>query len=263
MPFHSRACSSALPSSAAYEKTACRRIVPGALPLSPHASLYVLISFGACCGSPSVQSPSAYFAAKRGRALVEGGEVDGRPALGLGVEDGALALKNAPSKFTTCPSSSRVMMISASSVRASCSSVDGQARPAGASFIASDEPTPRNARPRASSSSVAACCATTTGLERWTMPVTAVPSAQRLVSRAAAPSQTHALPEAVGAASSVHHGARWSEQQTPSKPAASAAEACFQELVRLEALMRERGVVLGHASLVPGDELQYTSPSIV
>jgi len=56
------------------------------------------------------------------------------------------------------------MMCSASSVRFSCSPTSGQSTPHGISFIASLEPTPRNARPGASCSSVAICCATTTGL---------------------------------------------------------------------------------------------------
>jgi hypothetical protein len=136
-------------------------------------------------------------------------------------------LKKRPSKSTVSPSSRRVMIVSASSVRASCSSGDGQSKPAGISFIASLDPTPRNVRPGARISRVAICCATTTGLYRCTTPVTALPRSQRFVSRAAAPSQTHALPDDVGAVVSVHHGDRWSEQQTPSKPAISAAEACF------------------------------------
>jgi hypothetical protein len=41
---------------------------------------------------------------------------------------------------------------------------DGQRIPAGTSFIASPDPTPRNARPGQSASSVATCWATTTGL---------------------------------------------------------------------------------------------------
>ena len=56
------------------------------------------------------------------------------------------------------------MIVSASSVRASCSAGAGQSRPAGTSFIASLEPTPMNARPGNSASSVATCWATTTGL---------------------------------------------------------------------------------------------------
>ena len=56
------------------------------------------------------------------------------------------------------------MISSASAVRCSCSAVSGHAMPAGTSFIASLEPTPRNARPGASASSVATCCASTTGL---------------------------------------------------------------------------------------------------
>jgi hypothetical protein len=57
------------------------------------------------------------------------------------------------------------MIVSASSVRRNCSSRDGHgSSPAGISFIASLEPTPRNARPGNSFSSVASCCATTTGL---------------------------------------------------------------------------------------------------
>ncbi len=56
------------------------------------------------------------------------------------------------------------MIVSASSVRASCSSGDGQLMPAGTSFIASPLPTPRKTRCGASTPSVAICCATTTGL---------------------------------------------------------------------------------------------------
>ena len=56
------------------------------------------------------------------------------------------------------------MIVSASAVRRSCSAVSGQSMPAGTSFIASLEPTPRNARPGNIASSVATCCATTTGL---------------------------------------------------------------------------------------------------
>ena len=43
---------------------------------------------------------------------------------------------------------------------------------------------------------------------------------------AAAPSQTQALPEFMGAVASLHHGARWSLQQIPSNPAFSASTAC-------------------------------------
>lgn len=56
------------------------------------------------------------------------------------------------------------MIVSASSVRSSCSLTAGHLIPAGTSFIASPEPTPRNARPGHRDSSVATCCATTTGL---------------------------------------------------------------------------------------------------
>jgi hypothetical protein len=68
------------------------------------------------------------------------------------------------------------MTVNASSVRSSCSAGDGQSMPAGTSFIASPEPRPRNARPGARNSSVAAFCATTTGVYRWTIAVTALPS---------------------------------------------------------------------------------------
>lgn len=56
------------------------------------------------------------------------------------------------------------MIVSASSVRASCSAGDGQSMPAGTSFIASPDPAPRNARPGYIASMVATCWATTTGL---------------------------------------------------------------------------------------------------
>jgi hypothetical protein len=56
------------------------------------------------------------------------------------------------------------MIVRASSVRRSCSPVSGHSIPAGTSFIASLEPTPRNARPGNIVSSVASCWATTTGL---------------------------------------------------------------------------------------------------
>jgi hypothetical protein len=56
------------------------------------------------------------------------------------------------------------MIVSASSVRSSCSETGGHRISAGTSFIASPEPTPMNARPGYRLSIVAICCATTTGL---------------------------------------------------------------------------------------------------
>ncbi len=44
-----------------------------------------------------------------------------------------------------------------------------------------------------------------------------------VVACAAAPSHTHAWPDSPGS----HHGCRWSEAEMPSKPAFSAATACW------------------------------------
>jgi hypothetical protein len=63
-------------------------------------------------------------------------------------------------------------------------------------------------------------------------------------------SRSHAFCEVVGAADAVEAG----ELRLPG---------LRQQVVRLEALMRDRGVVLRHASLVPLDELEYTSPRVV
>lgn len=55
------------------------------------------------------------------------------------------------------------MIVSASSRRSSCPCGSGQSMPSGASFRASPEPTPRNARPGFITSSVAMNWATSAG----------------------------------------------------------------------------------------------------
>ena len=64
--------------------------------------------------------------------------------------------------------------------------------PQGTSFRASPEPTPRNARPGFSSSTVAMNCAAVAGLCRYTGAVTPVPSAIRSVAVPIAPSSVQA-----------------------------------------------------------------------
>jgi hypothetical protein len=114
------------------------------------------------------------------------------------------------------------MISSASSMRAICSPAEGQSIPQGDSLSASPEPTPRNARPGQSSSTVATNWATVAGWCRNTGAVTPVPSAIRPVALPIAPSSVQACPDSPGS----HQGWKWSLTLRPSKPARSAATAC-------------------------------------
>ena len=83
-------------------------------------------------------------------------------------------------------------------------------------------------RPPLSRSSVASSCASTCGRRRATG-VTAVPSRTRDVTAAIALSVTHG-----SAAGASHTNARWSQMNTPSQPAASAASAILSPTVGSE-----------------------------
>ena len=139
-------------------------ISPGSRPASSAPRRYAAITGAAFFGSPSVQTPSASLPATSAAPSLNADRYTRRAALRLQVEAGALRAEELALEVDPLPSSSRVMIVSASSVRLSWSAGAGQSAPAGISFIASLLPAPRKARPGKSCSSVATCWATTTGL---------------------------------------------------------------------------------------------------
>ena len=139
-------------------------ISPASRPASSAPRRYAAMTFGAAAGSASVHTPSARRPATSAACSWKADMNTGGRRSGRRYSRAPRVRKKSPWWSTVSPSSRRVMIDSDSSVRASCSAVSGQSMPAGTSFIASLEPTPRNARPGNMTSRVAICCATTTGL---------------------------------------------------------------------------------------------------